>query len=268
MYVRLGFAIAAHVDCDIMLVDEVLSVGDAEFSYRSLERMRELQRNGVTVFFVSHNMHLVRQVCSSSLLLVRGQVQAIGQTPNVIDAYERLMLQEPGDRVGPLSPAMEDGDRGGLVLRRVWLRSNGSLVHLPSESPADLEIEYATGRPTRIGRIDVRIVREDSILCCTLDSTLHANCADDFSSLNGYGTITISFPALQLTTGVYRALVQVTDAADARVIASAESGPFAVHARGSGPDRGVYVPVASWTRTESQGPTVTADRRQSSSSPT
>ena len=87
MYLRLGFAIAAHLDTDILLVDEVLAVGDAEFQQRCLGRMSEVERGGRTVLFVSHNLDAVRRLCDQTLWLDNGQVKAIGPTKQVIERY-------------------------------------------------------------------------------------------------------------------------------------------------------------------------------------
>src|SRR5207253_3271765 len=80
MYARLGFSVAAHVDPDVLLVDEVLSVGDYLFQQKCLERMNAVINGGATVVFVSHNLRELAALCQRSLLLEKGQVQAIGPT--------------------------------------------------------------------------------------------------------------------------------------------------------------------------------------------
>jgi lipopolysaccharide transport system ATP-binding protein len=87
MFARLGFSVAAHVDPDVLLVDEVLSVGDYLFQQKCLDRMHAVIRSGATVVFVSHNLREVAQLCQRSLLLERGQVQTIGPTHEVISTY-------------------------------------------------------------------------------------------------------------------------------------------------------------------------------------
>ena len=87
MYARLGFSVAAHVDSDVLLVDEVLSVGDYLFQRKCVERMNAVIAGGATVVFVSHNLHAVATLCRRSLLLERGAVQMIGATPEVIRTY-------------------------------------------------------------------------------------------------------------------------------------------------------------------------------------
>ena len=87
MYVRLAFAVAAHLEPDILVVDEVLAVGDAEFQKKSLGKMHEVSRRGRTVLFVSHNMAAVQALCSRAIWLDRGEVAATGATADVIAQY-------------------------------------------------------------------------------------------------------------------------------------------------------------------------------------
>ncbi len=88
MLVRLGFAVAAHLEPEILVVDEVLSVGDAEFQKRAVGKIRDVaQHSGRTVLFVSHNMASVRSLCSKGMLLEKGRLRLIGETDQVIEEY-------------------------------------------------------------------------------------------------------------------------------------------------------------------------------------
>ena len=87
MYVRLAFAVAAHLEPEILIVDEVLSVGDAEFQKKCLGKMQGVTRGGRTVLFVSHNLSAVRTLCRSALLLRDGHLDFSGSTERVIDRY-------------------------------------------------------------------------------------------------------------------------------------------------------------------------------------
>jgi lipopolysaccharide transport system ATP-binding protein len=89
MYVRLAFAVAAHLEPEILVVDEVLAVGDAEFQKRCLGKMRDVAEGGRTVLFVSHNMSAVNQLCSKAILLRGGVMNAFGNTQNVVSEYLR-----------------------------------------------------------------------------------------------------------------------------------------------------------------------------------
>jgi lipopolysaccharide transport system ATP-binding protein len=87
MYVRLAFAVAAHLEPEILLVDEVLAVGDAAFQKKCLGKMGDVAREGRTVLFVSHNMEAIRNLCPTTILLQDGRIKASGRTPEIVDSY-------------------------------------------------------------------------------------------------------------------------------------------------------------------------------------
>ncbi|MBE9258870.1 ABC transporter ATP-binding protein [Dolichospermum sp. LEGE 00246] len=87
MYVRLAFAVAAHLEPEILIVDEVLAVGDAQFQKKCLGKMEDVGKEGRTVFFVSHNMGAVRRLCSRAIWLEKGQVKASGNSSKLCDDY-------------------------------------------------------------------------------------------------------------------------------------------------------------------------------------
>lgn len=87
MYVRLAFAVAAHLEPEILLVDEVLAVGDIEFQKKCLGKMGEVAKNGRTVLFVSHNMSAIKQLCGKSMLLENGELKQLGDTDTIISNY-------------------------------------------------------------------------------------------------------------------------------------------------------------------------------------
>ena len=91
MAVRLGFAVSAFIEQDVMLVDEVLAVGDTEFRNRCLNRMNKMLRNGVTMILVSHNLSEVRNLCQNCLMLYKGQSMMQGPTIKVIEEYHRIV---------------------------------------------------------------------------------------------------------------------------------------------------------------------------------
>lgn len=81
MYVRLGFSVAAHCDPDILLVDEVLSIGDIDFRQKAMEKMRQIVNSDKTVIFISHNIQAVSAFTKKAIYLKKGQIKAIGKTP-------------------------------------------------------------------------------------------------------------------------------------------------------------------------------------------
>jgi lipopolysaccharide transport system ATP-binding protein len=96
MYVRLAFAVAAHLEPEILLVDEVLAVGDAEFQRRSLGKMSDVAKGGRTVLFVSHNLGAIRRLCSHAFLFDGGHLTFDGNVDAALTAYERLYRSSAG----------------------------------------------------------------------------------------------------------------------------------------------------------------------------
>lgn len=93
MYVRLAFATAVSTEPQILIIDEALSVGDAIFQHRCLRRIKELQESGTTILFVSHDPSAIRNLCSSCILLKEGQMEASGSTLEVLNRYQRLIME-------------------------------------------------------------------------------------------------------------------------------------------------------------------------------
>ncbi len=87
MYVRLGFSIAAHLGTDILLIDEILAVGDTKFQQKCLAKIKELQHKGTTIIFVSHDREKLLKVCTRAVLLEKGMVKLMGETPKVLTYY-------------------------------------------------------------------------------------------------------------------------------------------------------------------------------------
>lgn len=141
MYLRLAFAVAAHLDPDILLVDEVLAVGDAEFQKKCLGRMQEIGETGRTVIFVSHSMPAVLRLCDRVILLDQGGVLADGTPHDVVRAYLDSGLGSSAERVWQ-QPESAPGDE--LVrLKAVRVRSNGLVQEeVDIRNPVELEVEY------------------------------------------------------------------------------------------------------------------------------
>ena len=96
MYVRLAFGVAAHLETEVLLVDEVLAVGDAQFQKKCFEKMRDIGVQGRTILFVSHNMSAVRSICRQALILEQGRVVAQGEIDETVDRYLSQMITTHG----------------------------------------------------------------------------------------------------------------------------------------------------------------------------
>lgn len=151
MYVRLAFSVAAHMEPDILVVDEVLAVGDADFQKKCLGKMDEVTKtNGRTVLFVSHNMSAIQSLCKRAVLLEAGRIKAIGKTADVIGIYlknnplsqEGAMLRSRKDRKG----------RGNVKLVSFFVESDGKRVdslHTGGHYTFCFGYETTDGKPTK-----------------------------------------------------------------------------------------------------------------------
>lgn len=155
MYVRLAFSVAAHLEPEILVVDEVLAVGDAQFQKKCLGKMEEVGRGGRTVLFVSHNMDAVLSLCNQGILLKEGSIARMGSIAEVVGDYRR--------RVAELNYSVETclarGGSGGARVLRVWVAdAQGAAVSaVTSDQPvmlcleAEVEEVHAGGKALDVG---------------------------------------------------------------------------------------------------------------------
>jgi len=143
MYVRLAFSVAAHLEPEILLVDEVLSVGDAEFQRRCLGRMEEFSRSGRTVLFVSHNMPAVARLCDRTILLEGGQVVRDGPSDEVVAFYLQSEMGTSSRRSWPDLDTAPGGKR--VRLREVRVVDEGGRLadSVDTRCPVGVEITFS-----------------------------------------------------------------------------------------------------------------------------
>ncbi|WP_276133796.1 polysaccharide ABC transporter ATP-binding protein [Polluticoccus soli] len=142
MYVRLAFAVAAHLQPEILIVDEVLAVGDAEFQKKCIGKMRDVSHNeGRTVIFVSHNMQAVSNLCDRCLLIEQGSVAATGRPDEIITRY----LAAGGEMTEFTEWQGNEGDENGALLA-TWVRS------LANDGVFDTSSEFEVGVKVQLHR--------------------------------------------------------------------------------------------------------------------
>ena len=123
MFVRLAFAVAAHLEPEILIVDEVLAVGDAEFQTRCLNKMREVSNSGRTIIFVSHNLQSIRSLCPKSIHISKGKIEFIGKTDEALNRY----LSENSMTISEGTVAFKkEADRNGtgeVLIKQISIRN-------------------------------------------------------------------------------------------------------------------------------------------------
>jgi lipopolysaccharide transport system ATP-binding protein len=142
MYVRLAFAVAAHLNTEILLVDEVLAVGDADFQKKCLRKMGDATKNGRTTLFVSHNMESVARLCSRALLLEKGKVDSSGTTSEVIAKYLHSGFGLLAEKTWPSTKKAPGDDVVRLNSVRVRNQAGETQQVLDSSQPIGIEIGY------------------------------------------------------------------------------------------------------------------------------
>lgn len=158
MYVRLAFAVAAHLEPDVLLVDEVLAVGDASFQKKCLEKMSQVREEGRTIVFVSHNMSSVSALCQRAILLDGGKVSACGTVSDVIDEYVQEVIPESTGEVDLADNPLRNKS-AVKIFRRARLRDCAGRVtrSVRSGESLSIELELEVPRAVEEPRIEIGI---------------------------------------------------------------------------------------------------------------
>ncbi|MBI2487677.1 MAG: ABC transporter ATP-binding protein [Deltaproteobacteria bacterium] len=164
MYMRLAFAVAAHLEPEILLVDEVLSVGDASFQKKCFTKMEEIRHQGRTILFVSHNLGAITRLCQRTILLEEGSISADGPSHQVISSY---LSPEVGTTAERIWADPEKAPQGEIVrLRAVRVRSvEGHLIDtIDIRQPLKVEMEYEVLKPDHIIMPHFAFYNEEGVL--------------------------------------------------------------------------------------------------------
>ncbi|MDD2308773.1 MAG: polysaccharide ABC transporter ATP-binding protein [Desulfuromonadaceae bacterium] len=201
MYVRLAFAVAAHLEPEILIVDEVLAVGDAQFQAKCLEKMKRVSASGRTVMFVSHNLGVVSSFCNHSILISDGHVKSQGETGTVIAEYMKQCqtVHAVGADLTFCYPYMYNEF---FMPLKIELLSAGCYTNVVGMgSNLEVVIHYYRKKLTKYLKLGIHIV--DSL--GTVISVLSPNqqYPNFISSLKNIGTISCKVPCLNLMSGDY-----------------------------------------------------------------
>jgi len=200
MNARLGFAIAAHLDPDVLLIDEVLSVGDARFQERCVERMHALRASGVLLVFVSHNLTAVLDLCNRAVLIDRGRVRFDGHPAAAIQEYRRVTSNRDAGR-----PADADIHLAGV---EVFDDRGRPVQAIDTGAGLTVRIHYKTSRPVERPHFAVDIHRGDGVYCHGTNTRLARL---DLGTIDRDGHIDLVIPHLRLLPGCYSLSVGILD---------------------------------------------------------
>ncbi len=242
MYVRLAFAVAAHLEPDVLIIDEVLAVGDIAFQRKCLGKMEDIRRKGRAVLVVSHNLSLIAQLCEKVIWLDRGRVMQSGPTREVVSAY----LAEGAGGSAEWRPETPVSD--AFEYHSVAIESSSSdRVTIPADSSFGIVFDFTVKKPMPPGRLALLILSNDGTTVLASAST------DRISALREPWTLgrqraRCIVPGHLLVPGQY--YVTISEPADGydviheRVLAFAITEENSLMARDG--RRGVVAPLLEW----------------------
>jgi len=171
MYVRLAFSVAAHLEPEILVVDEVLAVGDAVFQKKCLGKMGDVAKEGRTVLFVSHNMAAVNRLCSRGIWIEKGKVHLMGPIDKIVMGYLNSGSKAEGERLWIKDPQASGNEKIRLRACRIINHHNKPSASVDIQKPFHIEVEYDVFQIVQELRIAFRLMTADGITVFTSSDT-------------------------------------------------------------------------------------------------
>ncbi len=258
MRVRLAFAVAAHLQPEILIIDEVLAVGDAQFQQKCMGKMGDVARSGRTILFVSHNLFAVQALCDEILWLDRGQVRQAGEPSEVIPAYMNQVVKTERELVWPELDSAPGNER--VSIGRVAVAPPGGTTSDPiyMNTPINVQVDFFNHQDEAMLDVTVQFVTDQEVIAFP-SSTLHKQCIRE-PLKRGWHQATCFVPANLLNHGVYRLRVMIVadqsrvdyrlnEILSFEVLDSSES-------RGAwfGKRAGAVHPILDWSLETTEGP--------------
>lgn len=207
MVVRLGFSIASHVEPEILLIDEILSVGDQDFQRKSSEKIEEFRREGRTIVVVSHSLGLVQQLCKEVIWLDKGQIRQSGPAAEVIAAYTGGSYQPQTERD---ESSRNRWGMGDARINSIELLNHDGTIAQVIESNAGAQIRFQISAHTRIESpiLRVQITRLNGDVVWATSTQRGTN---TMRVLDGAATATLNIESTKLLEGTYFVSAAITD---------------------------------------------------------
>lgn len=228
MYVRLAFSVAAHLETDVLLVDEVLAVGDAEFQAKCMSKMSATVAEGRAIFFVSHNLAAIQSLCSRAILIRQGRVAVDGTVEEAIQEYLTHLS------AGSSAAFSDNQERSGnervrLTGARVLTESYQPTTSLVAGTPAMFEFTYENPAGAKSCRLAFTLFNQLGVAATSCDTTMINGASPELGEAGRFRCV---IPNVPLPIGQYRVAValesegHVTDAIPNALIFNVESSTF------------------------------------------
>ncbi len=246
MFVRLGFAVAAHCEPDILLVDEVLSVGDVGFRLKCLNHIKKLMDRGVTIIFVSHNMNPIRAICDRVVAIYNGKIIAGPDEPEpVLEQVQALFasrhLSQADHTDVPLGPPESLIDIHEVELLDLENRPAQTFSH---DAVFKVRVHFTAHQRIENPSFGVEVKREDGVVCF-INRSSHQQFQVDY--IEGKGFFEMTIKGLFLASMGYITRVVITDSSITVPIVSKVGPKFIIKSPIPYSYNGVYFPEASWS---------------------
>ncbi len=249
MYSRLGFSVAAHMDPDILLVDEVLSVGDIAFQAKCTQKMRELLESNITIVLVSHNLSLIQNLCNRVLLLQKGKIIKEGIPNAIIPFYQNIVYKDQEDELRKRIVNDEyrvkiKQDNPVKILKISLSNNNRNFVEQFSPGESILvTVEFESGLKIDKPVFSLDIIRPDGVLCCS-SNTKEDKFLIDY--IEGKGSITIYLDKINLSPNIYLIKVSIWDAEMIHPYATGRKDIFRIESKGALNNNAIFLPEVKW----------------------
>lgn len=210
MYMRLGFSVAVHVSPNILIIDEILAVGDQKFQEKCVSRIYEMQQSGVTIVLVSHNVDMMRRLCSHLVWMENGRLMAFGPTEAVLQKYlEFLYSQEPRKAIMQMS-SFERWGTGDMEITSVRLidSTGQERTSFKTNEPITVEIAYQAHKPVTEPEFGLAIFHQNGTHITGPNSRLGGLST---GILTGRGIVRYHIERLPLLPGHYRMTAAIHD---------------------------------------------------------
>ena len=222
MTVRLGFAIAAQVQPEILLLDEVLAVGDLAFQQKCFRQLAQLKGRGTTLVFVSHNLEAIQKLCDRALWLQEGEALRQGTPAEIVRFYREEAMRHTIKQAA--ADPLVEGSGAIRITRTMLLDANGAPVTtLKTGEPLRIEVGFQASRPIKRPVFRIAVERLDGLVCHATSSRAAGLKA---SAVEGEGTVTLEYTALNLLPYHYQVTVSILEDNNPIPLASVRHGCF------------------------------------------
>jgi lipopolysaccharide transport system ATP-binding protein len=243
MYVRLAFSVAAHLDPEIMMIDEVLSVGDMNFQQKCMEHTKKLLNGDATILFVSHNMFAIKAMCSRVIYLNEGSVRYDGPSEETISIYEsesRLDSLDWGEKI--VGSKLAEWSIYATDIQVLDEQGKPRTVFDFGERMR-IRVKFETRRPIVKPNFIIGVDRSDNVECCSYSSFV-----DGFhiSRLDGEGVLEMVTPPLKLVAEAYDIVIVVRDESFQKLYCAQRGARFHLRHELFNTHFGVFHESADW----------------------